>query len=279
MVHIDHDAIRALKADFDSLGLYQSGRPFYLRHGQQAKAIPYLLAMTSLQYRFWEGEGSTFRRYSHEGLVGAPAMTLGFDRAWGARSSPGSGILACCTSTVEVVAYFGAIPDPSSRAAMLFDVLMSPRLGEVTGRLDELLVSGAVGVDAAELIADAFPTAFGDTFLKKAQLALILMVAEYRANGIWVEEDLFAFADYQVPNVLRHLGVLVYAPDLAELVDGRRLITHGSPAELSIRAAAVLACDEIAKCFGVGASLVDGWLWRQRHLPESPFHLTVTTAY
>lgn len=279
LVRINYDAIHALTADLDSLVLYRSGRPFDLPDGDPAGAIPYLLALSSLQYRFWDGEGEGYRRYCLEGRTGASAMALGFDRAWGESQEPGGGILACCSYEASVQLYFGEIPDPLSRSETLQDVLGSTRLSEVVSKLDGVFRSGAVDVETAQLIAEAFPIAFGDPFLKKAQLALILMVAEYRASGISVEEDLLAFADYQVPSVLRHLGVLVYAPALADLIDSRRLIPPGGVVEHSIRAASVLACEEISKRFGVKPSQVDGWLWRQRMLSSQPFHLTKTNFY
>lgn len=54
-------------------------------------------------------------------------------------------------------------------------------------------------------------------------------------------------ADYRVPVVLRELGVLGYAPALAEAVDSRRELAAGSQEEVEIRAATVEAVERLRR--------------------------------
>ncbi|MBC8737185.1 hypothetical protein F6X40_10230 [Paraburkholderia sp. UCT31] len=277
LVEINHDAIGALNADFSTFYLPSAGVPFEVR--DPVMAARYLIAQTALQYRFWDGSGAAFRRYSLGGQVGTRGMELGFSRAWGMDSSEGPGIFDCARSVEAVESFFGDIPDAPSRKEILAGVLLSGSLQDVVSQLDHAIRSGEATVREAQLLADAFPVAYGDPFLKKALLAVSLLGAQYRAAGVSVSQDLLCFADYQLPSVLRHLGVLEYAPSLAVSVGSRQLLARGGSEENSIRAATVVACEAIAQRFKVSAAEVDWFLWRQRKAPTAPFHLTTTTAY
>jgi hypothetical protein len=48
-------------------------------------------------------------------------------------------------------------------------------------------------------------------------------------------KELTAFADYKLPQVLRHVGVFKYAPDLAEKVDRMTELDPGGEEEVEIR--------------------------------------------
>ena len=60
-------------------------------------------------------------------------------------------------------------------------------------------------------------------------------------------ENITTFADYRVPQLLRHLGVLQYSPNLAQQVDQQIEILPFSADELYIRAATVVAVDELVR--------------------------------
>lgn len=92
--------------------------------------------------------------------------------------------------------------------------------------------------------------------------------------------DVSVAADYQLPKVLRHLGVLTYSPKVAGLVDNELPIVSGSPEERAIRAATVLGAEELAKHLGLSIPQLDSWLWLQRNAAKAAkFHLTETTYY
>ncbi len=102
-------------------------------------------------------------------------------------------------------------------------------------------------------------------------------------------EHLTAFADYKVPQVLRNLGMLEYAPALAERVDRREELPPGGEEEVEIRAATVWACEAVARALsgsgsGPGRILaadVDLWLWIAGQASDGlkPYHRTRTPYY
>lgn len=141
-----------------------------------------------------------------------------------------------------------------------------------------------VDTGLAAKMAYFFPVAFQDPFLKKAQLTLGLIAANFRARGFEMTTDLTAYADYRVPQVLRHLGVLEYAPALAAMIDSGKQIPSGSAEETAIRAATILACAKLAARKQMTDAEVDSWLFEKSRDTDfqknaKPFHLTVTTHY
>jgi hypothetical protein len=286
LVTISDRAIDTLEADFSNFAVASARLPF--TPASPRDAIPCILAQTALQYRFWDGFGADYRRYAIGDKVGSTAMVAGFDRAWGSESTPGAGILECAMAGVArsfsmapdtLAPYFGDIPDPQSRVQILHEVLCSKQLERVTDELDRAFRAGHAGVDEARLIAIAFPRAYADLFLKKAMLAVGLMVAEYRRAGVQCQESLMAYADYQVPAVMRHFGILEYSPELAAKVDGRQHLLKNGREELAIRAATIIGCEMFAWRHKVTAAETDWLFWLQRKATKQPFHLTDTTDY
>jgi len=125
---------------------------------------------------------------------------------------------------------------------------------------------------------DAFPTAFADRYLIKAQFALAMFSGCARRAGISHDAaNLTAFADDQAPRILRTLGVLRYAQEVADAVDAWQLLASESAVERAIRAATILACEEIAAHTGRTAVDVDGLLRLSQDVDSTtPFHLTET---
>lgn len=286
LVTINMDAIAALTPDFSTFSVASLRMPF--APATPRDAILYILVQTSLQYRFWDGFGDEYTRYSLDGLVGSAAMVAGFDRAWGHGATPGPDILELAQvphvitkkkAAAALAPFFGDIPDPVSRIICMLEILHSPRLVEVIDQLDQSFCAGHAGVEQAVLLSTTFPRAYGDMLIKKAMLAVGLMVAEYRRAGIACKESLMAYADYQVPAVMRHLGILQYAPRLAAKVDGRKRLRSGHQEELAIRTATIMGCEMFAKHHGVTAAETDWFFWLKRKEPTQPFHLTDTTAY
>ena len=70
---------------------------------------------------------------------------------------------------------------------------------------------------------------------------MALLAAKGREpSTIWAA--LTIFADYKLPQVLRHYGVLAYSPALA---NNATLIPPGDPREVEIRAATIIACERL----------------------------------
>lgn len=125
-------------------------------------------------------------------------------------------------------------------------------------------------------------------FAKLANLATAMMAAKSTRPFTGLGQ-LPVFPDYMLPRVLRHLGALRYAPELAETVDARRLVPSGSRHEAAIRWATIYAgarlCRELAaRGNAVIPAALDYRLWWLGVLsPEADrfgeHHRTVTLAY
>ncbi len=149
-----------------------------------------------------------------------------------------------------------------------------------------------------ESLASDFPDAFDDRspyggktvlFFKRAQLATFDVYKCFQGQGFGALkniERLTAFADYKIPYVLRHLGILEYSDSLCQQVDAKALLLPNSPQEVEIRASTIWAVelmrDQLSPRFAdITAADVDNYLWVQgkKNWPGKPHHLTLTTAY
>lgn len=251
-------------------------------------SIGFCVAVNSINYMFWKLEEQQFIRYEHHGFVGALGMTNAFQKAW---IDPKSPIRKAVDekkplTLKNVQELFGDIPEPMGRVDILNEVLTHPEFWTLCQQLEQnIQTEQGFSTEQAHLLATHFPQAYGDRVLKKAQLAISAVWREgvnegYRQNKTTpLNCDLTAFADYQIPNVLRSLGILNYAPDLAETIDNQHLILENSIDEKAIRAASILAVEQLAQAQQAHVADVDYWLWLNRKQPKTPFHLTVTTQY
>ena len=161
-------------------------------------------------------------------------------------------------------------------------------------------VQSANGDGAAllRLIISSFPS-FSDTatyegnevfFYKRAQLLVEDIYQTFKGAGYGKLDNLEHFtacADYKLPQSLRKLGIMSYAPALAKKIDGLIELPHGGPEEIEIRECTIWAVElikgELAKVgktvssVGINDHL---WLMGQTKSPDDkPYHRTRTTAY
>ena len=282
IARVDDEAIKSL-----DLGHIEVGAETGMAAGKLgmdwSENIGLSLALNSINYQFWDlgGQGE-FLRYSFEGVVGAQGMRNAFERAWNDPESPMSQARRGVPLTGEAVrAMFGDIPSVDTRVAVLNEVLLPPKLDQISKSLAaQYAASGEFTTQMAHQVAEAFPLAYGDQVLKKAQLAISEMwVKAVDAGDTGSKCDLTAFADYQIPNILRAMGVLKYSDDLAAKIDGYQEIPYESAEEKAIRAASLIAVEKLAVQAGVPVAAVDHYLWTRRKEATTPFHLTFTTAY
>lgn len=258
--------------------------------GDLPEAFELRLVLNTINHMFWRQDAQGgFVRYAWGSEVGAMGMCAAFQAGW---DDPGSPLGQARhegrpLSVADITRTFGDIPDPEGRRRILNEVLLSPRLGAWGHILtDEVIRHGSkeggpvlFSTQLAACLADDFPMGYGDLVLKKAQLAVSQMWREAAVRGFTQGCELTAFADYQIPNVLRAMGLLMYDADLAERVDAGVLISADSDDERAIRSASILAVETLAAQQGVSVADVDYWLWLRRKVPTTPFHLTITTAY
>jgi len=151
-----------------------------------------------------------------------------------------------------------------------------------------------------ELLAKDFPHVFNDVvnyhghevkFYKKAQLVPShlfnikkLGLISIPLNGY---NELTAFADYKVPQLLRKFGILEYVDKLADKVDNKIEIESGSDEEIEIRANTVWAIELVTKILKkkfphTNAAEVDGIFWSKgqtKSPDDKPYHRTRTIWY
>jgi len=84
--------------------------------------------------------------------------------------------------------------------------------------------------------------------------------------------QLTMFADYRVPQILHHLCILDYPPQLTRLLLAYTPLAHGARAEVAVRAASIVAVErvraEIRRAGGsdadmeeVNSVIIDFYLW------------------
>ena len=126
-------------------------------------------------------------------------------------------------------------------------------------------------------------------FFKRAQICVADLHGTFGGKGWGAFTDLdqlTAFADYKLPQVLRHFGVLEYHPRLAERIDNQELLAAGSDEEIEIRAATIWACELLRRRMAeqdhaVTAAQIDQHLWLlgQKTAEMRPYHRTRTIYY
>jgi len=100
-------------------------------------------------------------------------------------------------------------------------------------------------------------------------------------------DKLTAFADYKLPQVLRHVGILQYSPSMEHKVDNGIFLEAGSPEEIEIRANTIWAVELIRReLTQMGKKLrafeIDWILWnlgQESQFKAKPYHRTKTIFY
>ena len=146
----------------------------------------------------------------------------------------------------------------------------------------------------AEKLSSFRDTARYDTekvyFYKRAQIFAADLYDAFAGDkwGTFFDIDqLTAFADYKLPQVLRHLGIFRYEHTLARKVDQQVYLLAGSPEEVEIRANTIWAVELIRQNVArMGRPLktfeVDWILWNLGQASEyraRPYHRTLTVFY
>ncbi len=78
--------------------------------------------------------------------------------------------------------------------------------------------------------------------------------------------ELTGFADYKLPQLLRHKGILIYDAVLTDKIDSTRELEAGSEEEIEIRAATLIAIEYIKRSLAklnilTTAAQIDAKLW------------------
>ena len=100
----------------------------------------------------------------------------------------------------------------------------------------------ALGKNRSQQITSGVEKVDATTFTKQETQTSLLDYCDFVDM-----EKITTFADYRVPQLLRHLGVLIYSPKLSQKVDSKTDLQVFSAHELYIRAATVVAVDQLVE--------------------------------
>jgi hypothetical protein len=247
------------------------------RHYSGERIVEYILVLDTLNFSFW-GSGRGYWRLA-ESLRDAFARG---DPLW----EPDR-LLALDEPALTAV--IGELPLMDRRVAALHELA---RLAgrEANDDLAALVPPSApelAGFLSRNLASFRDVSVYGEMevpFLKRAQIA----AADLWGAGVIDFPDvdqLTCFADYKLPQALRHLGALEYSEHLAHRVDDWVELEPGGPEEVEIRAATVVAVEELRDRLAPGRHLlaveVDWMLWSyaQGLFPVRPHHRVRTVFY
>jgi hypothetical protein len=304
-VQINTTAIENLVADNAHLTispLTLGPAPYHFCDSTGATA-EWLFLLDTVNHCFWPDAGSSpwTVEYNNEVLSGYWALAASLKRAMEEGFSIHRATTLAELDSQTLAHIFrgrGKIPLLEERVRNLRQagqVLLDRFQGSFIYLLEEV---GGSATKLVDLLAKEF-SSFNDTadysnrkvyFYKRAQLLVHDLWCTFSGQswGNFVDlENLTAFADYKLPQVLRHLSILQYKPQLADLIQNLVPIPAGSPEEVEIRAATVWAVELLRQKlthhgFRVNSPHLDNWLW---HLGQEdayralPYHRTRTIFY
>lgn len=158
--------------------------------------------------------------------------------------------------------------------------------------------AGADAPSLARLVAENI-SSFNDTSVYNKRAVNLFKRAQIIVGDLWGSfggekwgefknlEDLTAFADYKLPQILRAWGILNYAPALARRVDAKKTLAKDSAEEIEIRASMLWAVELLRHALAQhGRELtsvqMDWFLWSssQRNVKGmKPYHRVRTIYY
>jgi hypothetical protein len=126
-------------------------------------------------------------------------------------------------------------------------------------------------------------------FMKRAQICAVDLAIAFRMHQhppIEGLDELTAFADYRIPQALRHMKILNLSPELSERIERKDEIEVSSTEEVEIRAASIESVERMAQALAKcgkksSAWQIDFYLWDLSHDPAINFqhHRTRTIYY
>ena len=279
------------------------------------RTVNWLLLLDALNFCFWaeKGQPRWSIEYRGERLNGYWAEAAALTRAveegyalWDAhylsdissddlaaifRGVPAGGASAGSPATVKIPLFEQRV----ANAREVGRVLLERFDGQFSHVIEEAAGSA---VRLALLLVEHFPS-FRDVvsfrgrevrFYKRAQICVADLRAAFGGQQWGALNDidqLTAFADYKLPQLLRHVGVLEYHPTLAERIDREELLEPGGEEEVQIRAATVWACELLRQTSSAAtgealtAADIDAQLWLlSQDTPNMrPYHRVRTIYY
>lgn len=303
-VHMDDAALRRFVDRIaDRLNIAPAWDTAHHFRGSPEDMAGYLVVLDTVNFCFWALPGSPRwkRAWGSKQISGYHGLAVALKEALesGTPITDGWFLQDLDTPTFDkILGGSGRLPLVEERVSALND-LGRLLVSEYSGRAIPLIEEARGSAVALARLLAARLDSFRDVaryrgqeifFYKRAQ---ILAADLYQAFGgkLWGAfsdiDRLTAFADYKLPQVLRHLGVLDYHKDLSDRIDCGELIEPGSVEEVEIRANTICAVERIRQCLKrrgdhVPSCQIDSLLWhlgQDDSYREKPYHKTLTIFY
>lgn len=276
----------------------------YHYRGEEELTLRYLLVLDALNFCFWPPPGypegrETSGKWSVVGpqgerLTGYYALSYALARVAEEEPEFFAPDRLAGVRPEELRERLGAIPLLSWRVAAIHEVGQAlkffgsaqrffSRAQKSARKCVELLTANLPRFRDAAVYAGRWVP-----FLKRAQILVADIWGTFGGQGpgeFWDMPWLTAFADYKLPQILWAKYALRLHPGLAERIKEGKPLPRGSPEEVELRAAAVVAVEELRVLLAQGGRelssfQVDWLLWNlaQGPLPV-PHHRTLTWAY
>lgn len=304
IVAIDEAGLASFATELELGGLFiPTWDPRYHYFDGGEATVAYLLVLDTLNFCFWPRPGDERWEIEYDGerLSGYVALAAALKRAFesGSALHDASYLSALSMDTLQgILSGTGQLQLVEERLSALRELgrVLLGRYGGRASRLVEAAEGSAVGL--ARLLARELAS-FRDKALYKGKDVYFYKRAQIVAADVWGAfqgtrwgsfsdmEQLTAFADYKLPQVLRQLGILRYMKSLEVKVDSMAQIPCGCPEEVEIRANTVWAVHRIVQELGrrgvrVRDFELDWILWRMGQgdaFRQRPYHRTVTVFY
>ena len=299
-VHVDEAAIASIAPGLAKRITVPAWDPPHHTIEANDQGINWLLVLDALNFSFWGDQRWTVD-YKGEKANGFRALSAALSRAMD-EGMPITNPDYLASITRNDVAHIlrgeHTIPMLDRRVENLHEVGEGLR-DHFDGSFARAVEScGGSAVRLVRLLAEIFPS-FNDIadyqgsdvrFYKRAQLLVTDLYGAYKGEGWGKFHDLgelTVFADYKLPQILRHMGMIVYIDSMAEKVDNRYVLVPGSRDEIEIRAGTIWAADVLQRALAshganVRAFELDWWLWNESQNDGNtmkPYHLARTIYY
>jgi len=303
-VRINHEALRRFSQELAERGTpIPSWDAEHHFRGSDEETIAYLLVMDALNFCFWPppGENKWEIMYKGKTYSGYYGLSVSLKKAIesGIPLTDASFLASLTLKRLEdVLAGTGVLHLMKERLRNLQE-LGRVLLDKYNGQASALVTAaGGSAVKLVRVLAADVPS-FRDQatyhgqevfFYKRGQLFVADLHGALGGEGLGSfsdMEELTAFADYKLPQVLRHVGVSEYAPSLAGRVDRMVHLDPGGEEEVEIRAGTIWAVELMRREMkrlgkNVHANEIDWRLWnlgQDDAFREKPYHRTVTIFY
>lgn len=307
-VHIDQAAVERVAGDLLVRDLQPPAWDRELHWtGTPEETANFVLVLDALNFCFWSAGGEPRWRVTYQGspINGYVALAASLTSAM-RRGVPLTDAGYLSTISLDDVANLFRRPEPSEGAIPLLDYRRQhlQEVGRVLssrydGQFARLIAGcGQSAIQLVRQVAAGFPS-FRDTaiydgrpvyFYKRAQILAADLAGAFDHQGLGEFRDLdqlTAFADYKVPQVLHELGILIYSSELIQSLREHVELPAGSRREVEIRAGTIWAVEALRQELQRGdrmipAQQIDWLLWdagQRLGAGALPYHRTRTPFY